>query len=738
MTTKRPPSHTALVRACGAAALLVMLAACGGGGTNNTAGGGAAPPPPPPVATQSITLAGDASQVVAGGKPVTLTATPAVPASIAWTIAEGPGTLSAASGANVTYVPPAAGVSANTPVVIKATAGEASTTYRLTVYPDPGAPGLSLIAGTVGSTGNLDGKGAAARFGNIIDMSADANGNLLVLDAYRTDDFDYIVSTRLRRVGADGEVATLPALPAAAGTALSVSVAPDNIALLLANTADGLAVYRVQADGAAAQWLAPAKTDQSAKRVVAGAGGVAYLIGTRHVVAVAANGDSRVLAGNKDDTTVACRDGVGGDAHLQSIADAVLDKAGNLIVGDCFSVRKISPAGAVTTLAGDLTAGTAVRDGAGPGAHFGAWHNSVAVDQNGELRELDFEQPVTDAAGATSAAYRLRRITSAGATSTLLSGRSAVNFGAVWERLPIPGGATSYQWVRYLSGGQAVVATAGQLYTLDGAKLTSLAGNEGDVTANVVGPAADARFVLPRSLTADPAGTLYLLEEKGKVFAIERSGTVRQLFQDADAPFASQILARDDSLYITHVTRPYQFDKWKFSAAVIYVRRAAGGYTTRTLLAGTNSLLRESDARVDGPGATATFYKADMLGFDGDGNLYVEDVLNGAPLYRKITPAGVVSTVSAPPAGVGAAPDGNRYLFDAAAALVYRVGADGGKTVVAGTAGQDGIRLGALPGTLRGTTALPNTPQMAAITPTGPGSFALISGGAVLKLVLPR
>lgn len=721
--------------------LAAMLASCGGGG------GGATTPPPAQTA-QSLTLGGGATQVLAGGAPVALSATPATPATVTWTLSKGVGSLSATTGNSITYVPPACCLdrSNNSLVVITAKAGDAEKSFSFWVYPATGEPGLSLIAGTVGSAGNLDGNGQAARFGNIIDMAPDNSGNLLLLDTDRTDDFNSTGNPRLRRVSASGEVATLPALPTAVRKPLSVSVAPDNTALMLANTADGLAVYRLQADGTAALWLAPVKTDQSATRIVAAAGGAAYLIGVRHVSAVAANGDSRVLAGAGGDADAACRDGVGSNARLRAIADAVLDKAGNLLVSDCFSVRKIAPSGAVTTLAGDLGGGAAVRDGAGPAAHFGDWHNSLAVDQNGELRALDFEAPVNDAAGVAGSAFRLRRITSAGATTTLLSGQSDGDFGLPSNTAHVAGAPTAYKLVRYLSSGVAVVATAGQLYTLDGARLAAFAGDEGDVAQDITGPVAAARLVRPRSVTANPSGTLYVLEDSGKVMAIDRGGNVGEVFRAApdDAPPVSQILARDDSLYVAHVSRKYQFDRWKLSAGVIYVRGAADGYATRTLLAGNAVGIGESTPRIDGAGAGATFYKADMLGFDADGNLYVEDTLNGAPLYRKVTPAGVVSTISAPPAGIGAAPDGYRYLLDTAAALVYRVGADGVKTVVAGTAGRDGIRLGALPGSLSSandlpsTLQMPNTPQMAAITPTGPRSFALISGGAVLKLVLPQ
>ena len=80
-----------------AAFLTSLLAACGGGG-------GSSPPPPPPT----VTLAVDASaqSVVAGGNAVTLTATVSGTTDTAtWTLT-GPGTLSASTGAAITYHPP--------------------------------------------------------------------------------------------------------------------------------------------------------------------------------------------------------------------------------------------------------------------------------------------------------------------------------------------------------------------------------------------------------------------------------------------------------------------------------------------------------------------------------------------------------------------------------------------------------------------------------------------------------
>lgn len=133
-------------------------------------------------ALQLLPLAALLASCGGGGGSVAVTAATDVAATVSWTLEQGPGTLSAATGGSVSYRPPADGVSANTPVLIKASAGTLSQTYRLTVFPDPGAPGLRLIAGTLGSSGNLDGDAGQARFSDIQDIEADANNNLYLMD----------------------------------------------------------------------------------------------------------------------------------------------------------------------------------------------------------------------------------------------------------------------------------------------------------------------------------------------------------------------------------------------------------------------------------------------------------------------------------------------------------------------------------------------------------------------------
>ena len=737
----RPPSHTALVRACGATALLVTLAACGGGGgSNSDTGSGTVPPPP--VTAQSITVAGDASQVLVGGKPVTLTATPAVAASIAWTIAEGPGTLSAASGASVTYVPPATGVSANTPVLIKATAGDASKTYRVTVHPDPGAPGLSLIAGTLGSVGVLDGVGTAARFYDINDIAADNAGNLLVLD-----------SGSLRKVTAAGQVSTID-LPISSPTSLrSVSVAPDNtvyLATYLAteNGEQKFQVLKLLPDNSVQPFLTPAQTDQSLRRIVAGAQGL-FLIGNAHISTVDANGNAGIMIGKEEDKTSPCRDGVGADARLGVINDAVLDAAGNLIVQACSSVRKVTPAGVVTTLAGDLTSSGTPKDGVGSAAHFANYQASVAIDKRGNIRVLDFDQPVTGQnPGEPGLPYRVRSVSAAGVVTTLASG-TFHQFRQGWTGfggLPPYGTASAMRQVRYLSDGRAIVARRAELSKLaDDGTLSAFAGDEGDITEEVAGTVATARFISPRSVSADLAGNLYVVndvnDERATAYKIATSGQVTRILDTATTPLPKgepyQILAGPDgAVYMTWFTRRTPYQRYFSCESQIY-KLSAGG--TPQLLAGDYSkLIRWDGPRVDGPGAVADFCEPDLRGFDADGNLYAVDQSNSVTVYRKITPEGNVTTVGAWPAGVGATLDGYSYYDYPNTAIVYRIDAAGVKTVVAGGGEGFGNRIDALPGNLLPQRTFPAIRYQRGVTVIGPRTLAVISGGAIIKVVLPR
>ncbi|WP_116994463.1 MULTISPECIES: hypothetical protein [unclassified Duganella] len=249
--------------------------------------------------------------------------------------------------------------------------------------------------------------------------------------------------------------------------------------------------------------------------------------------------------------------------------------------------------------------------------------------------------------------------------------------------------------------------------------------------ADLDGPNAGARFRKPTQLAVDADGNLYVADDarSSGAFIGGHGLSLRQVtasatstvFQQYDGVNTVSGLAvdRNHQFYISEVgiqsleNRPKggALRKWQNNSFTTL----SGGYVAPWL----------DYQQVDGPAASAQFQNPVLLGVDADGTLYIRD----NDKLRQLTAAGVVSTIPSLPAGIVSAPDGATYTVDAASAVVYRVAADGGKTVVAGVPNVQGTVLGSLPGGLY---------QPQAIVPTGLYSFAVISGNAIVKLVLPH
>src|SRR5882762_9204304 len=233
-------------------------------------------------------------------------------------------------------------------------------------------PSLALFAGDMKSNGDADGVGAAARFDGLQSVASDSAGNVYVADSN---------NNTIRRITPAGEVTTF------AGTA-GLSGSTD-------------------ATGAAARFNSPrgVATDRAGNVYVADT--LSYTIRK-----ITPGGEVTTLAGTAG--AFGATDATGAAARFNSPTCVATDSAGNVYVGDTgnLTIRKITPAGEVTTLAG--TAGASGgTDATGAAARFTA-PMGLATDGAGNVYVADWLD------------HAIRKITPAGVVTTFAGKAGAV------------------------------------------------------------------------------------------------------------------------------------------------------------------------------------------------------------------------------------------------------------------------------------------------------------------------
>jgi hypothetical protein len=719
--------------------LTLTLAACGGGSSAPV------PPATPPAApAATLTLSAAASTVTTGGKEVALNANVSDASAISWQLAAGnPGTLSVSAGASNSYLPPAGGISADTSITITASAGGVSKSLTLTLSPAPviaaDAPQLQLIAGEDGGPGAIDGIGTRARLEGTYAMAFDRAGNLYlsdVTDYYsgwggnypETVTYNDPDRSNIRKVTPGGLVTTVLDTPSQSvdGPAATAQISrPYSMAFgadqSLYWVESGALRKRDQAGNIST--LLTITNDRI--KLTADRAGKLYALNAHTISSVSASGVLTPIAG-QDDGATAPADGSGSMARFLNLVDAAADADGNLYLIDGASLRKMSPAGQVSTIAGVATdKELAAQDGSGSAAHF-ALPRSIAVTAAGTILVVDRR----DASGSASL---LRSVTPAGVVTSVPLAHDG-------RLLTSPSGAL------LLAKDFAIETLA-----MDGSTKPFVGKNRQLASVDGSGPAA--RFFSPILLGRDQSGNLYVVDgttpiERGafdpqplgfSVRKVTPAGVVTTLASATDIGTPSGIaIAGDGTIYLSvHVPSTLAHGSMYYGGA-IYQLKPGGAITLLTGQTGPATDL------TDGGSTTATFRWPYLLGISANGNLYVNDkALSYSDIIRKVNPDGTVSTVSALPADVKttvADQSGNTYsvvqdpfsiwMGNATADhVVYKTTPGGVKTVVAGTLGQRGTLDGALPGHLLHPSGL---------VQTGPYSFALISYGAIMQLVVPH
>ncbi|UGQ45669.1 NHL repeat-containing protein [Massilia endophytica] len=665
-----------------AALIAAAMAACGGGG-----GGESAPPPPSGPVTLSLSASQDVT--TANGKALPLNATVTGGAAVSWQLAAGPGTLSASSGASVQYLPPPGGVTTATTVTVNASAGSITQTIKLTVHPDPGPAGLTQLA--EGSAGRIDGAGTRASFQGIRSVAADDSGNLIFADA-----------NSIRKMTSAGVVSTL----SANGTIdpASVAAGPAGSVYFTENDFSTISIRQLKADGSIVTLLTMPYSLQQGLRLYSG-GSTLYVIQPERISTLSSNGTLVPLVGEITGAAMPNPiDGSAGTARFRHIVSVARAPSGELYVIDSVLVRKVALDGSVSTIAGTLPTGNSTgfmtpQDGTGSSAHF-VTPGSIAVNAQGNLMVLE-------APGSGEQPRLLRTVTPAGVVTS------------------VP--------MRYDTAGWLINGSTGVLYAVNSEQVSTLQAN-GDASL-----LAGRFHTYPNLVAGDLAGNFYLIDfpltnphlptRTGlSLLRVTPAGTVSTFAQSAVVRTPKSMVSdRNGNLYISDVPSTGFGISSTIGGAIFKVSPQG----VVTLLAGSTTAVA---GQVDGAGPAARFVQPVLVGADAEGNLYANDpetIYSTGYKVRKITPAGVVTTIDAIPAGVGTVVDalGNRYTADATRGVIVRTAPNGSTSIAAGTENNQSNMFGSLPGALSGPSGL---------VALGPFSFGLLAGGSVIRLVVPH
>jgi len=316
---------------------------------------------------------------------------------------------------------------------------------------------VTTTAGLAGRVLTADGRGTSARFDAPYATAVDSNGVVYVADQ---------AAHIIRRIGTDGEVTTFAGLPGAFGI--------DD------GTGDGARFYAptgVAVDSAGNVYVADSLNSTIRKITPA-----------RVVTTLAGSGRTRGSA-----------DGTGSAARFNQPFGIAVDGAGSVYVADSAAntIRKITPAGVVSTLAGRAgSAGT--TDGAGTAARFTVPYG-VAVDSTGTVFVVDHGN------------HTIRRVTAVGVVTTLAgAGGSAgtADGRGTGARFHYPSGiAVGRDGTVYVADtdNQAIRAISS-----DG-EVTTIGGSPGGA-ASTDGVGIAARFFNPKGIAASADGRLYIAD----------------------------------------------------------------------------------------------------------------------------------------------------------------------------------------------------------------------------------
>ncbi|MCE3606533.1 DPP IV N-terminal domain-containing protein [Massilia sp. P8910] len=524
------------------------------------------------------------------------------------------------------------------------------------------AGAMSVLAGSIANYGSQDGAGSAASF-NFNHQSriiVDTAGNLIVTDT---------CNNTLRKITPGGVVSTLAGvseqvcwlgagvLPTHDGAgAQALFTRPAEIVLDVNGdylVIEQLGIRRVTPAGVVSHvfWTNDPKNERKISgpsRIAVAGDGSLYVVESARIYRIS-GGLASFIAGGDYAKEGGVRDGTGAAASFKSPRALAVDAAGDVYVSDYDTLRKVTPRGVVTTIAGDGKGGD-VRDGKGTEARF-SYISQLLINSSGNVLALDTgapairtitpggavttsaATPVTSASvdGKGSAArFNRRDGTAADAAGNLYIADYSTNL----VRMVSPDGVVSVFAGNGVKGAvfahpySIAVGLNGTVYVVDSERIARI---DGGATTTVLPHPVGGDAVV--DIAVDPEGSVAVAGYYS-VSQVSSSGKVTQLIADAG-------------------TGPRDPNNFSFQPASIAYDRLGNLYVADddskavykyskdgklTLFAGSPGWIGDRD----GPVRTAMlgFHGTTEMAFAPNGDMY----LSGQGLLRKVKPDGTVST----------------------------------------------------------------------------------------------
>jgi trimeric autotransporter adhesin len=525
---------------------------------------------------------------------------------------------------------------------------------------------ITTIAGN-GAAGSIGdgGKAISAQLHEPFAIAIDSAGNFFIAD---------FLNNRIRKVSSSGIITTVAGngysgYGGDGGQATSAQlnypsgVAVDSAGSIFISDSSNNCIRRISSSGIITTIAGNGTTGfsgdggQATSAQLNSPNGVSVDSAGNLLIGVSINNRVRKVSPSGIITTVAGNGsgGYGGDGGLAALAQIYLpygvaeDSAGNLFIAEFLNsrIRKVTSSGIISTVAGNGTSGYSGDGGAATSAMLDV--NGVAVDSADSIYIVGN--------------YRIRKVSSSGIITTIVGTGSGGYTG--------DGGFATSAQINSAFG--AAVDSAGNLFIADTGNnrirkvsvsgiITTMAGNGSSGYGGDGGQATSARLNAPRGIAVDSAGNLFIGDSGNNVIRkVSSLGIITTVAGNGAAGFSGD--SGPASLAQLNAPRGIAVD---FAGNIFITDRNNGrirkvspsGIITTVAGSGTfiTGVVGNGMAGYYGDGGPATFAQLNQpsgVAVDSDGNLFIADTTNSR--IRKVSRPNVSNDLALSAEGVGQA-----------------------------------------------------------------------------------